>query len=90
MQKQYHEVYSLEESLAILKKYKDDLTKEQYEGIKSVICGHAIESIYCNELTIQLLVKKNVYGLSDDEILAEYKEKGFVEYAKNYHRSLQS
>lgn len=58
MQKQYPEVHSLEESLAILKKYKDDLTKEQYKGIKSVICGHAIESIYCNELTIQLLVKK--------------------------------
>ncbi|HEB7537137.1 TPA: hypothetical protein RZH73_001713, partial [Campylobacter coli] len=56
MQKQYPEVYSLEESLAILQKYKDDLTKEQYESIKSVICGHAIESIYCNELTIQLLV----------------------------------
>ncbi|HEB7537082.1 TPA: hypothetical protein RZH73_001657 [Campylobacter coli] len=90
MQKQYPEVHSLEESLAILQKYKDDLTKEQYESIKSVICGHAIESIYCNELTIQLLVKKNVYGLSDDEILAEYKEKGFVEYAKNCHRSLQS
>ncbi|EAI9929508.1 hypothetical protein C5535_08315 [Campylobacter jejuni] len=82
MQKQYPEVHSLEESLAILKKYKDDLTKEQYEGIKSTICGHAIESIYCNELTIQLLVKKNVFGLSADEILAEYKEKGFVEYER--------
>ncbi|EAH7181330.1 hypothetical protein F0965_02615 [Campylobacter coli] len=90
MQKQYPEVHSLEESLAILKKYKDDLTKEQYENIKSNIGTHAIESIYCNELTIQLLVKKNVYGLSDDEILAEYKEKGFVEYTKNCHRSLQS
>ncbi|HHS6700353.1 TPA: hypothetical protein ACTN8S_001853 [Campylobacter jejuni] len=82
MANQYPEVHSLEESLAILKKYKDDLTKEQYEGIKSVICGHAIENIYCNELTIQLLVKKNVYGLSADEVLTEYKEKGFVKYER--------
>lgn len=46
MQKQYPEVHSLEESLAILKKYKDDVNKEDYEGIKSVISNHAIESIY--------------------------------------------
>ncbi|HEG3990712.1 TPA: hypothetical protein SC647_001981 [Campylobacter coli] len=90
MQKQYPEVYSLEESLAILKKYKDDLTKEQYENIKSNIGTHAIESIYLNELDIIMLVKKNVYGLSADEILTEYKEKGFVEYVKSCHRSLQS
>nr|WP_265605416.1 hypothetical protein [Campylobacter jejuni] len=49
MQKQYPEEHSLEETLAILKKNKDDLTKEQYEGIKSVICGHAIEDMFANE-----------------------------------------
>lgn len=87
MQKQYPEVYSLEESLAILKKYKDDLTKEQYENIKSNIGTHAIESIYLNELDIIMLVKKNVYGLSADEILAEYKEKGFVEYERKQWRT---
>ncbi|EAK1209136.1 hypothetical protein A9463_09095 [Campylobacter coli] len=90
MQKQYPEVYSLEESLAVLKKYKDDLTKEQYENIKSNIGTHAIESIYLNGLDIIMLVKKNVYGLSANEIIAEYQEKGFVEYVKSCHRSLQS
>ncbi|TEY01975.1 hypothetical protein [Campylobacter sp. US33a] len=90
MQKQYHKVYSLEESLVILKKYKDDLTKEQYENIKSNIGTHAIESIYLNELDIIMLVKRNVYGLSADEIIAEYKEKGFVEYERNITQTEQS
>ncbi|PVX05072.1 hypothetical protein DDV87_08665, partial [Campylobacter jejuni] len=76
MQKQYPEVHSLEESLAILKKYKDDLTKEQYEGIKSVICGHAIEDMFANA----------------DAIIAEYKREWGVrmQHVKSRHRSLQS
>ncbi|EHM1375693.1 hypothetical protein KFS39_001869 [Campylobacter jejuni] len=90
MQKQYPEVHSLEESLAILKKYKDDVSKEDYEGIKSVISNHAIESIYMNELDIIAMIKQSALKLSADEIIAEYKEKGFVEYAKSCHRSLQS
>ncbi|EIA60278.1 hypothetical protein cco12_01409 [Campylobacter coli 84-2] len=90
MQKQYPEVHSLEESLAILKKYKDDVNKEDYEGIKSVISNHAIESIYMNELDIIAMIKQSALKLSADEIIAEYKEKGFVEYVKSCHRSLQS
>lgn len=43
------EVYSLEESLSILNKYASELTGEQYENIKSVICGFAIENMYLNE-----------------------------------------
>lgn len=42
MQK-YPEVYSLEKSLAILEKYKDELSAEQYEQNRSIICNHAIE-----------------------------------------------
>ncbi|EAK5483652.1 hypothetical protein CYU00_09105 [Campylobacter coli] len=57
MQKQYPEVHSLEESLAILKKYKDDLTKEQYEQNKSIICGFAIENMFANEEDIINLIK---------------------------------
>lgn len=90
MQKKYPEVHSLEESLAILKKYKDDVNKEDYEGIKSVISNHAIESIYMNELDIIAMIKQSALKLSADEIIAEYKEKGFVEYVKSCHRSLQS
>ncbi|EAH5522417.1 hypothetical protein O4L15_001778 [Campylobacter coli] len=90
MQKQYPEVHSLEESLAILKKYKDDVNKEDYEGIKSVISNHAIENIYMNELDIIAMIKQSALKLSADEIIAEYKKKGFVEYVKSCHRSLQS
>ncbi|RAX56218.1 hypothetical protein CCZ01_09750 [Helicobacter monodelphidis] len=78
MQK-YPEVYSLEESLAILDKYKDRLNEEQYNAIKSVVCGHAIEDIYANEGDIILLVRKSIYNLSADEILKEYREKGIME-----------
>ncbi len=46
--------------------------------------------MFANEEDIIMLVKMSAYNLSSDEIIAEYKEKGFVEYAKNCHRSLQS
>ncbi|OCR86430.1 hypothetical protein CFT13S00388_09155, partial [Campylobacter fetus subsp. testudinum] len=53
----YPEVHSLEESLAILNKYKNELTKEQYEQNKSIICNHAIESMYANERDIIELIQ---------------------------------
>ncbi|MBZ7988239.1 hypothetical protein AVCANL283_09080, partial [Campylobacter canadensis] len=53
-----------------------------YENIKSNIGTHAIENIYLDELSIVMLIKKNVYGLSADEVLAEYKEKGYVDYER--------
>lgn len=51
MQK-YPEVYSLEKSLAILEKYKDELSVEQYEQNASIICNHAIEGMFANEQDI--------------------------------------
>ena len=48
----YPEVYSLAESLAILDKYKSDLTDEQYQQNKSVISSFAIENMYLNEKNI--------------------------------------
>ena len=47
MQK-YPEAYSLEKSLAILEKYKDELSAEQYEQNRSIICNHAIEGMFAN------------------------------------------
>ena len=47
MQK-YPEVYSLEKSLAILEKYKDELSVEQYEQNRSIICNLAIEGMFAN------------------------------------------
>ncbi|WP_172232894.1 hypothetical protein [Campylobacter canadensis] len=80
--KNYQESNSLKESLEILKRYKNDVSKEAYENIKSNIGTHAIENIYLDELSIVMLIKKNVYGLSADEVLAEYKEKGYVDYER--------
>jgi hypothetical protein len=73
---EYPEVHSLEESLAILKKYKSELTREQYEQIKSVIGNHAIESIYSNERDILLMVDMQKNSLSFDEALARAKARG--------------
>ena len=73
---EYPEVHSLEESLAILKKYKSELTREQYEQIKSVIGNHAIESIYSNERDILLMVYMQKNSLSFDEALARAKARG--------------
>lgn len=39
MQKQYPEVHSLEESLAILKKYKDDLKESRLKSQPSLVVG---------------------------------------------------
>ena len=56
MQK-YPEVYSLEKSLAILEKYKDELSVEQYEQNASIICNHEIEGMFANEQDIIDLIK---------------------------------
>ena len=70
----YPEVYSLKESLAILDKYKDDLTKKQYEAIRSTICGHAIENMFANERDIIDMIKIAKNEKTADEIIAEYKK----------------
>ena len=70
----YPKVNSLKESLAILDKYKDDLTKEQYRAIKSTICGHAIENMFANERSIIDMIKIATNEKTADEIIAEYKK----------------
>lgn len=72
----YPEVHSLEESLAILNKYKKELTKEQYEQIRSVIGNHAIENIYSNERDILLMVDMQKNSLSFNEALTRAKARG--------------
>lgn len=72
----YPEVYSLEESLAILKKYKNEINKDNYDSIVSVISGHAIESIYANERDIVLLVDMAKNNLSTDEAIKRAKARG--------------
>ncbi|MCZ6164257.1 hypothetical protein [Campylobacter ureolyticus] len=72
----YPEVNSLEESLAILKKYKNEINKDNYDSIVSVISGHAIESIYANERDIVLLVDMAKNNLSTDEAIKRAKVRG--------------
>ena len=73
MQK-YPEVYSLEKSLAILEKYKDELSAEQYEQNRSIICNHAIEDMFANEQDIIDLIKVDKGEKTSDEIINEYKK----------------
>ncbi|EIA54361.1 hypothetical protein cco115_07008, partial [Campylobacter coli 2692] len=52
----------------------DDLTKEQYEQNKSIICGFAIENMFANEEDIINLIKVDKQEKTPDEIIAEYKK----------------
>ncbi|MDN5082983.1 hypothetical protein [Aliarcobacter butzleri] len=69
----YPEVYTLVESLAILDKYKDDLTEEQFNNIKSVISSFAIESMYLNEKDILDGIKIQKGEATADELIANQK-----------------
>ncbi|MFY9072888.1 hypothetical protein [Aliarcobacter butzleri] len=70
----YPEVYTLAESLAILDKYKDDLTQEQFNNIKSVISSFAIESMYLNEKDILDGIKIQKGEATADELITQYKK----------------
>ncbi len=72
----FPEVYSFEESVAILDKYKNQLTKEQYDSIKSNIGTHSIEDIYLNERDIKMLVDMCVHHLSSEEAIQRARERG--------------
>lgn len=69
----YPEVYTLAESLAILDKYKDDLTEEQYKQNKSVISSFAIENMYLNEKDILDGIKILKGEATADELIANQK-----------------
>ncbi|MCG3701619.1 hypothetical protein L5F41_05875 [Aliarcobacter butzleri] len=69
----YPEVYTLVESLAILDKYKDNLTEEQFNNIKSVISSFAIESMYLNEKDILDGIKIQKGEATADELIANQK-----------------
>ena len=69
----YPEVYTLAERLAILDKYKDDLTEEQYKQNKSVISSFAIESMYLNEKNILNLIQID-NGVNPNELITQYKK----------------
>ena len=53
------EAHSLEESISILNKYKDQLTEKEYANVRSVIGNYAIENMFLNEDEI---LKLNING----------------------------
>ena len=79
----YPEVHSLEESLAILDKYKDDLTEEQYKAIRSNIGSFAIEGMFLNQRNIIDNIKILKDEMTADEIIAEYKKEWSVSDLNN-------
>ncbi|OCS38166.1 hypothetical protein [Campylobacter fetus] len=76
--KNYPEVYSLEESLEILKKYKNKISKDDYDNIKSVISSHAIENQYLNETDIEMLIDKAINNRTTEESINRLKNKGLL------------
>ncbi|WP_162165553.1 hypothetical protein [Campylobacter fetus] len=70
----YPEVHSLDESLAILNKYKHELTKEQYSSINSTVHNFAIENMYANERDILNMIRVQKKEITADEIIAQYKK----------------
>lgn len=67
------EVHSLEESLAILDSYRDNLTDEQYKSIYSNICNFAIENMFANKQDIIELIQIEKGEKTADFIIAQHK-----------------
>ena len=52
----YPKSNSKEESLAILQRYRADLTESEYQAVLDSLCSHAIEGIYFSEEHILLAI----------------------------------
>ncbi len=65
--KMYYQPKSLNESLAILKEYKETLPKDKYASIESTIRGQAIGHQYCDRFDIELMVKQAKGEITYDE-----------------------
>lgn len=70
------EVHSLEESLSILEKYRDQIPSYSYGIAASIIKNNALENLYLNETAITAILVCNSYKT------VEEKEKFIEEYVK--------
>lgn len=78
MQQSYKMPYqpkSLDESLAILREYQGELSKDKYDSIESTIRGQAIEHLYCDRFDIELMVKHAKGKITHDEARELIKER---------------
>ncbi len=61
-------------SIAILDKYKDEISQEAYERILYVIGTQAIEDIFPDERDIRDMIRVEKGEITTDELIAEYKK----------------
>ena len=69
VEKEYPQTYSKSEALHILKRYKSELTTDDYETILNSLCSHALESMYLNEKDIIVSIAHLRKEISLDEIV---------------------
>ena len=62
-------------SVAILNKYKDEISKELYEQILWVIGNQAIEDMFLDEDDIKALIALGRGDITADKLISEYKKK---------------
>ena len=62
------------QSIAILDKYKDEISQEAYERILYVIGTQAIEDMFADERSIKNLIRVEKGEITTDELIAEYKK----------------
>jgi trehalose utilization protein len=65
----YPDSFSKVQSLAILEKYKADLTAKEYDALYSSLCSHALENMYLNEKDILVSIAHFRNEISLDEIV---------------------
>ncbi len=69
VEKNYPTVSTREASLQILKRYKSELTSDEYETILNSLCSHALEHFYLNEKDILLSIAQLRNEITLDEIV---------------------
>ncbi len=65
----YPDSFSKIQSLEILEKYIDKLTRKEYDAIFSSICSHALENMYLNEKDILVGIAHLHDEITLDEIV---------------------
>jgi hypothetical protein len=61
------------QSIAILNKYKEQISQESYECILYVIGTQAIEDMFADEKDIKNLIRVENGEITTDELVQEYK-----------------
>ena len=63
------------QSIAILDRYKDQISQEAYDRILWVIGNQALEDMFADEQNIKDLIRVENGEITGDELIEEYKRK---------------